>query len=101
MLPSNYLLFKNIKFCITETNFRMTSQLGYYLEQKRKSQCNSLNYFQSRNKPKALPLIILGNPPILMKCSLIDICIIILFQKKSNFTVELHFKHSIKHYFND
>ena len=40
-----------------------------------------------KNKQKHYPLIISGNLDILMKCSFIDICVIIIMQKKSNFPV--------------
>ena len=40
-----------------------------------------------KNKQKHYPLIISRNLHILMKCSFIDICVIIIFKKKSNFPV--------------
>ena len=46
-----------------------------------------LEIFFKKNKQKHYPLIISGNLHILIKCSCTDICVIIIFQKKSNFPV--------------
>ena len=40
-----------------------------------------------KNKQKHYPVIVSRNLHILMKCSFIDICVIIIFKKKSNFPV--------------
>ena len=48
MLPSIYLLFVSWKFRVTETNFRVTSSLGYHLEQIRKPRWNSEKLFQKK-----------------------------------------------------
>ena len=42
------------------------------------------------NKQKHYPLIISWNLHILTKCSFIDNCVIIIFQKKNNFPVTAH-----------
>ena len=77
MLSSTYLLFENIKFCITETNFRVTS-LGIIFRTYKKIPVKFLDTAFKKSKQKHFLLIISRNLHILMKCSFIDICVIII-----------------------
>ena len=64
----------------------MTVGITFQTDKKIPVKFSELIFNREINK-KHYSRTIRGNPHILMKCSLIDICDIILFQKKSNFPV--------------
>ena len=68
-------------------NISITFQVDNISNRQENSGESLRNYFQSRNKQKHYSLIVLVNPHILMKCNLIDIYDIILFQMGGNFPV--------------
>ena len=68
-------------------NISITFQVDNISNRQENSGESLRNYFQSRNKQKYYSLIVLVNPHISMKCNLIDIYDIILFQMRRNFPV--------------
>ena len=94
MLPSTYLLLKNIFYNRDKFSFDIT--VGITFRTDKKIPVKFLEIIFKRNKLKHYPLMISGNLHILIKCSLIDISVIILF-RKSNFRVTRDLEFYLKH----
>ena len=56
MLSSTYLPFEILKFCITETNFRMTSPRGLTFRTDKKIRVKFLEIIFNREKNKSIIL---------------------------------------------
>ena len=78
--------FREQKFLYNWDKFPYDIIVGTTSRTNKKISVKFLEIIFKRNKQKHYPLIITGNLHILMKYSLIDICVKILFQK-SNFPV--------------
>ena len=83
----NLFTFRQHKIFYNRDKFPCDITVGIKLQAHKKIPVKFLDIPFKKNKQKYYLLIISRNLRILMKCSFIDICVIIIFKKKSNFLV--------------